>query len=41
LVEIFSLSRCKLGIEIGWVLEEGRIFQDFHPEIGRLAILAQ
>jgi hypothetical protein len=32
LVEIFRLSRGKLGMEIGWVLEKERVFQDFHPE---------
>jgi len=41
LVEIFRLSRGKLGMEIGWVLDKERVFQDFHPEICRLTILAQ
>jgi len=31
LVEIFRLSRSKLGIEIGWVFDKERVFQDFHP----------
>jgi hypothetical protein len=29
------------SMEIGWVLEKERGFQDFHPEICRLTILAQ
>jgi hypothetical protein len=41
LVEIFRLSRGKLGMEIGWVPDKERGFQDFHPEICRLTILAQ
>jgi len=41
LVEIFRLSDGKLGMEIGWILEKERVFQDFHPEICRLTILAE
>jgi len=41
LVEIFRLPYGKLGMEIGWVLDKERVFQDFHPEICRLTILAQ
>jgi hypothetical protein len=41
LVEIFRLSDGKLGMEIGWILEKERVFQDFHFEICRLTILAQ
>jgi hypothetical protein len=31
LVEIFRLSRGKLGMEIGGVLDKERVFQHFHP----------
>ena len=41
MVEIFRLSRGKFEMEIGWMLEKERVFQDFHPEICRLTILAQ
>jgi hypothetical protein len=29
--EIFRLSRGKLGMEIGWVIDKERVFQHFHP----------
>jgi hypothetical protein len=41
LVEIFILSRSKIGIEIGWVHEEGRVFRDFHPETRTFPMLWQ
>jgi len=41
LVEIFRLSQGKPGMRIGWVLDKERVFQDFHPEICKLTILAQ
>jgi hypothetical protein len=41
LIEIFRLLRGKPGMGIGWVLDKERVFQDFHPEICRLTILAQ
>jgi len=41
LVEISSLSRSKLGIEIGWALEKEGVFRDFHPETWTWTNLAQ
>jgi hypothetical protein len=40
-VENSSLSRSKLGMEIGWALEKERGFRDFHPETWTLTNLVQ
>jgi hypothetical protein len=40
-VEISSLSRSKLGIEMAWALEKERVFPDFRAETGRLTNLVQ